>query len=44
MVAKRASTIAGLLAGAGLAVTMGAAARAADIKPALIYDIGGTVD
>ena len=44
MVAKRASTVAGLLAGAGLAVTMGAAARAADIKPALIYDIGGKFD
>ena len=42
--ATRTSRIAGLLAGAGLAVTMGAAARAADIKPALIYDIGGKFD
>ena len=42
--ATRTSRIAGLLAGAGRAVTMGAAARAADIKPALIYDIGGKFD
>ena len=36
--------IAGLLAGASLAVLAVAPARAADVKPALIYDIGGKFD
>ena len=44
MMAMRTSRIARLLAGAGLAVTIGGAARAAEIKPALIYDIGGKFD
>ncbi len=44
MMAKRTGRIAGLMAGAGLAVVMGTAAWAADIKPALIYDIGGKFD